>query len=48
VDQVEPVVYCDATGSCSPRSDTQSTAKGYDSMTGLGAPGSNFVADLAK
>lgn len=43
-----PIVYCDATGNCSPRSNTQSTAKGYDSMTGLGAPGSNFVTDLAK
>ena len=43
-----PIVYCDATGNCSSRSNTQSTAKGYDSMTGLGAPGPNFVADLAK
>jgi hypothetical protein len=33
---------------CSSRSHTQGTAKGYDSMTGLGAPGSNFVTDLAK
>jgi subtilase family serine protease len=43
-----PIVYCDATGNCSARSNTLSTAHGYDSMTGLGAPGSKFVTDLAK
>jgi subtilase family serine protease len=43
-----PIEYCDATGNCSVRSNTLSTAKGYDSMTGLGAPGPSFVTDLAK
>ena len=43
-----PIVYCDATGNCASRPNTLSTAKGYDSMTGLGAPGSHFVTDLAK
>jgi subtilase family serine protease len=43
-----PETYCDATGNCSSRSNTLSTASGYDSMTGLGAPGSNFVTDLGK
>jgi subtilase family serine protease len=43
-----PITYCDGTGNCSSRSNTLSTAKGYDSMTGLGAPGPSFVTDLAK
>jgi subtilase family serine protease len=42
-----PIVYCDGTGNCSARNNTLSTAKGYDSMTGVGAPGPHFVADLA-
>ncbi len=40
------ITYCDATGNCATRPNTLSTAKGYDSMTGLGAPGPNFVTDL--
>jgi hypothetical protein len=43
-----PAPEGDATGNCSARSNTLSTAHGYDSMTGLGAPGSKFVTDLAK
>ena len=43
-----PIVYCDETGNCATRANTLSTAKGYDSMTGLGAPGPSFVGDLAK
>jgi subtilase family serine protease len=42
------ITYCDATGNCATRPNTLSTAKGYDSMTGLGATGPNFVTDLAK
>jgi subtilase family serine protease len=41
------ITYCDATGNCVSRLNTLTTAPGYDSMTGLGAPGPNFVADLA-
>jgi subtilase family serine protease len=41
------VTYCDATGNCATRPNTLSTAKGYDSMTGLGSIGPGFVSDLA-
>jgi subtilase family serine protease len=40
--------YCDATGNCASRPQTQSTAPGYDSLTGLGAPGANFINTLAS
>jgi subtilase family serine protease len=43
-----PITYCDGTGNCATRPNTLSTAKGYDSMTGLGSIGPKFVADLAK
>jgi hypothetical protein len=51
-----PSAYCagrglsarPATGNCATRPNTLTTAKGYDSMTGLGATGPNFVTDLAK
>ncbi len=43
-----PIVYCDETGNCATRDNTLSTAKGYDSMTGVGAPGPSFIGDLAK
>ena len=39
--------YCDATGNCASRPETQSAAQGYDSLTGLGSPGTNFVTALA-
>jgi len=42
------IVYCDATGNCASRPNTLSTAKGYDSMTGLGSIGPDFVNDLAS
>ncbi len=42
------ITYCDETGNCASRPNTLSTAKGYDSMTGLGSIGPAFVADLAK
>jgi subtilase family serine protease len=41
------ITYCDATGNCATRPNTLTTAKGYDSMTGLGATGPSFVSDLA-
>ncbi len=40
-------VYCDSTGNCASRPETQSAAPGYDSLTGLGSPGTNFVTALA-
>jgi subtilase family serine protease len=42
-----PEVYCDGTGNCATRPDTQQAATGYDSLTGLGSPGTNFIATLA-
>jgi subtilase family serine protease len=41
------ITYCDATGNCATRPNTLTTAQGYDSMTGLGSTGPNFVSDLA-
>jgi subtilase family serine protease len=43
-----PITYCDDTGNCATRPNTLSTAKGYDSMTGLGSVGADFITDLAK
>jgi len=40
-------VYCDATGNCASRPETQSAATGYDGLTGLGSPGTGFVNALA-
>ena len=40
-------VYCDATGNCASRPETQSAAQGYDGLTGLGTPGTGFVNALA-
>jgi subtilase family serine protease len=42
-----PESYCDGTGNCVNRPDTQSAATGYDSLTGLGSLGADFVSDLA-
>jgi subtilase family serine protease len=41
------ITYCDGTGNCATRPNTLTTAPGYDSMTGLGSAGPNFVSDLA-
>jgi subtilase family serine protease len=40
--------YCDGTGNCATRPNTLTTAPGYDSMTGLGSIGPDFVADLSN
>jgi subtilase family serine protease len=42
------ITYCDETGNCASRPNTLSTAKGYDSMTGLGSIGPDFINDLAS
>ncbi len=39
--------YCDVDDVCTERSVALNTAPGYDSMTGLGSPGSGFVAALS-
>jgi subtilase family serine protease len=41
-----PEVYCDGTGNCVSRPQTLTVTKGYDSLTGLGSPGANFIATL--
>jgi subtilase family serine protease len=43
-----PISYCDEAGTCDTQVHGLSTAKGYDSMTGLGAIGTGFIADLSK
>ncbi len=40
--------YCDGTGNCATRPVALTTAPGYDSMTGLGSAGHNFIAELSK
>ena len=42
------ITGCDETGNCATRPNTLSTAKGYDSMTGLGSIGPDFITDLAN
>jgi subtilase family serine protease len=41
-------VYCSGTGNCTRQKVALSTAPGFDSMTGLGSPGSALIAALAK
>jgi subtilase family serine protease len=48
VDYEGPDQYCSATGPCASGTVTLHTAPGYDNMTGLGSPGQNFVAALAR
>jgi subtilase family serine protease len=43
-----PITYCDGTGNCATRRNTLSTGPGYNSMTGLGTVGPNFLTDLAN
>lgn len=43
-----PEVYCDGVGNCASRPNTLSAAKGFDSLTGMGSPGRNFIAVIAK
>ena len=40
--------YCNGSGNCASRHNTLVTSPGYDNMTGLGTPGTNFVSALAK
>jgi hypothetical protein len=42
------ITYCDETGNCASRPNTLTTAPGYDSMTGLGSIGPDFIADLSS
>lgn len=40
--------YCDGTGNCSTQDTALDTGPGFNSMTGLGTLGANFVATLAQ
>jgi subtilase family serine protease len=42
-----PETYCNGSGNCATRNVTLSTGPGYDNMTGLGSPGTDFVPALA-
>lgn len=48
LDYQGPETYCDGAKNCATRNVVISPAKGYDDMTGLGAPGAGFVAALSK
>jgi subtilase family serine protease len=48
IDYEGPETYCDGTDNCATRPVTLSTAPGYDSMTGLGSAGPNFLSTLSK
>ena len=48
LDYEGPETYCDGTGNCATRHVTLTTAPGFDSMTGLGSIGSNFIAKLSE
>ena len=43
-----PETYCDGTGNCATRNVTLTATPGFDSLTGLGSPGANFIAMLSK
>ena len=43
IDYEGPETYCDATGNCATRNVTLNTAPGFDSLTGLGSVGPDFI-----
>jgi len=43
IDYEGPETYCDETGNCATRKVTLNTAKGFDSLTGLGSVGPDFL-----
>jgi subtilase family serine protease len=43
-----PETWCDATGNCATRPVTLTAAPGFDSLTGLGSVGPNFIRDLSQ
>jgi subtilase family serine protease len=47
LDYEGPEVYCSGTGQCSVQNVALTTTHGFDSMTGIGAPGTGLVGDLA-
>lgn len=43
-----PETYCDATGNCATRNVSLTTTKGFDSMTGIGTIGGQFLAVFSR
>jgi subtilase family serine protease len=42
-----PETYCDGTGNCATRNVTLTTGTGFDSLTGLGSVGQNFIKAMS-
>jgi subtilase family serine protease len=47
IDYAGPETYCDGTGNCATRPVTLTAAPGFDSLTGLGTPGPNFITEMS-
>jgi subtilase family serine protease len=43
-----PETYCDGSGQCYSRQQPLTEGPGYDSLTGVGAPSTSFIGDLAS
>jgi subtilase family serine protease len=48
IDYEGPEQFCGTTGACANRNDALNVRRGYDNMTGLGAPTAGFVPALAR
>lgn len=48
LDYEGPETFCDGTGNCATRNTELTTARGFDSMTGLGVPSTSFITKLAN
>jgi hypothetical protein len=43
-----PETYCDGAGNCATRPVTLTATKGFDSLTGVGSAGNNFIRQISK
>ena len=48
IDYAGPETFCDGTGNCATRPVTLTAGTGFDSLTGMGTPGANFVSEFSK
>jgi len=48
IDYQGPETYCDGTNNCATRPVTLTVSTGFDSMTGLGSVGADFIGELSK
>jgi hypothetical protein len=48
IDYEGPEQFCKSLDSCTTIEMTHHTAPGYDNMTGLGTPGSQFLSQITK